>query len=113
MAEDEGVARGDVGLHRLGVQLPLDVVGREDHDDVGLLDRLGRGEDAQPLGLGLLAALRALGQSDAYVDTGVAQRQRVRVPLAAVAEHGHVLALDQGQVGVVVVEHLSHWGSPS
>ena len=53
--------------------------------------------------------LEPSGQSDAYVDTGVAQGQRVRVTLAAVAEHGHVLALDQGQVGVVVVEHLSHW----
>ena len=30
--------------------------------------------------------------------------------LAAVAEHRDVLALDQGEVGVVVVEHLSHWG---
>ncbi len=36
------------------------------------------------------------------------RRQRVGVALAAVAEHRHVLALDQGQVGVVVVEHLSH-----
>ena len=38
------------------------------------------------------------------------RRQRVGVALAAVADHGHVLALDQGQVGVVVVEHLSHGG---
>ena len=72
--------------------------------------RLGRGEDAQALGLGLRAALRARLQADADVDARVAQGQRVGVALAAVADDRHVLALDQGQVGVVVVEHLSHWG---
>ena len=52
--------------------------------------------------------LRALGQPDAHVDAGVAQRQRVRVALAAVAEDGDLAALDDRQVGVVVVEHLGH-----
>ena len=37
VAEDQRVARREVGLDRLGVELPLHVVGREDHDDVGLL----------------------------------------------------------------------------
>jgi hypothetical protein len=32
------------------------------------------------------------------------------VALAAVPDHRHVLALDQGQVGVVVVVDLSHEG---
>ena len=49
-------------------------------------------------------------QADADVDAGVAQVERVGVALAAVTDDGDVLALDQGQVGVVVVEHLSHWG---
>ena len=100
-------------LDLLGVQLPLVLVGRQDHDDVGLLGRLGRREHAQALGLGLGPALRARLQADADVDARVAQGQRVGVALAAVADHRHVLALDQGQVGVVVVEHLSHGGSPS
>src|SRR6476469_2415904 len=47
------------------------------------------------------------------LDARVAQGKGVGVALAAVADDGHVLALDQGEVGVVVVEHLSHWGSPS
>ena len=84
-------------LDRLGVQLALVLVGREDHDDVGLLHRLGGRQHAQALGLGLGAALRALGQADADVDAGVAQRQRVGVALAAVADDRHVLALDQGR----------------
>jgi hypothetical protein len=86
------------------------LVGREDHDQVGLLRGLARGEDAQALGLGLVAALRPGLQPDPDVDAGVAQGQRVGVALAALADHRDVLALDQAQVGVVVVEHLSHWG---
>ena len=56
VAEDQGVAGREVGLDGLGVELALLVVGRQDHDDVGLLHRLGRREDAQALGLGLGAA---------------------------------------------------------
>ena len=37
--EEERVAVDQVRLDRLGVQLPLDVVGRQDHDQVGLLAR--------------------------------------------------------------------------
>ena len=110
MPEDQGVARRDVGLDGLGVQRPLHVVGREDHDHVGLLDRLGRRQHAQALGLGLGARLRALEQTDSDVDAGVTQREGVGVALAAVAEDRDVLALDHGQVGVVVVEHLGHGG---
>ena len=65
----------------------------------------------QALLLGLGAAARALGQADAHVDARVAQRQRVRVPLAAVAEHGDLAALHDRQVGVVVVEDLHCHGS--
>src|SRR6478609_3355401 len=110
VAEDQGVAGGELGGDLLGVQLPLVLIGSEDDDDVGLLRGLGRGEDAQALGLGLRPTLGARLQADAHVDARVAQGQRMGVALAAVADDRDVLALDQGQVGVVVVEHLSHWG---
>ena len=45
-------------------------------------------------------------QADAHVDTRVAQRQRVGVALAAVADDRDLAALDDRQVGVVVVEDL-------
>src|SRR3546814_5325399 len=80
---------------------------------IGLFGGLGGSQDPQALLLRLRAALRARLQADADVHTGVTQVQRVGVALAAVADDRDVLALDQGQVGVVVVEHLSHWGSPS
>src|ERR1700712_2784501 len=51
-------------------------------------------------------ALGALGQADADVDTGVTQRQRVGVSLAAVAQDGDGAPLDDREVGVVVVEDL-------
>ena len=96
---------GSIGL---GVDRALHRVGREHHDQVGLLAGLERRDDPQPLRVGPLAALGALGQADPDVDAGVAQRQRVGVPLAAVAEDRHVAALDHGQVGVVVVVELGH-----
>src|SRR4028118_905376 len=49
-------------------------------------------------------AAAARGQADRDVGAGVAQRQRVGVPLAAVAEHGDRACLENRQVGVVVVE---------
>ncbi len=81
-------------------------VGRQQHDHVGPLGHLGRGVDGQALLLDLGPRLRAFLQADAHLDTGVAQAQRVRVPLAAVADHTDLAALNDRQVGVVVVEHL-------
>ena len=42
VAEEQRVAVLQVGLDRLGVQRPLHVVRRQDHDQVGLGGRLGR-----------------------------------------------------------------------
>ena len=55
---------------------------------------------------GLCPGLRALRQADPDVDAGVAQAQRVRVALRAVADDGDLAPLDDRQVGVVVVEDL-------
>ena len=40
VAEEERVAVDQVGLDRLGVEVPLHLVRRQDHDQVGLLARL-------------------------------------------------------------------------
>lgn len=109
MGEEQRVAVLQVALDGVLVDLGLDRVRDEDHDDVGLGRGLGRGDDAQALLLGLGLGLGALVQTDADVDAGVAQRQRVGVALAAVTDHRDLAALDDGQVGVVVVEQLGHW----
>jgi hypothetical protein len=107
MAEEERVAGRQVRRDRLGIDLPLGGVRRQHHDDVGPRGRLGRRHHRQALLLGLGPALRAFLQADHHVDARVAQRQRVRVALAAVPDNGDLASLDDGQVGVVVVEHLS------
>ncbi len=98
--------RGDV----LGVDVALDLVRGEDHDQVGFGDGVGDVQDAQALGLGLGAGLGAFLQADADVNAGIAQAQGVGVALGAVTDDGDGAALDDRQVGVVVVEHFSHWG---
>src|SRR5699024_7137993 len=67
---------------------------------------LGGGADGQTGLLGLGPRLRALLQTDAHLDAGVAQAQRVRVPLAAVADDRDLAALDDRQIRIVVVEDL-------
>src|SRR6185503_20563333 len=64
-------------------------------------------------GLGLLYARGILAQRDANVlHAAVAQIQRMRVALAAIADDGDLLALDQVKVGVAVVVN-AHGLGPS
>ncbi len=111
VAEEQGVAglqvRGDVRL----VDVRLDRVRHQDHDDVGLGRGLGGGDHAQAGLLGLGAGLGLRLQADPDVRARVAQGQRVGVALAAVADDRDLAALDDGQVGVVFVEQLGHGGT--
>jgi hypothetical protein len=106
--EEQGVTVDQVGRDGLGVQVPLHGVRGKDHDQVGLLAGLERGDHPQAVVLGLGPAARALGQADPDVHPGVAQGLGVRVPLAAIAEDRDAAVLDGGEVGVVVVVHLGH-----
>jgi len=108
--EEQRRALREVRGDRLGVHAALDLVRRQDHDEVGLLDGLGHRDDPEALSLGLGPGAAALCQSDPHVDAGVAQVQRVGVTLAAVADHGDLAPLDHGQVCVIVIEHFSHGG---
>jgi hypothetical protein len=95
VGEEQRVALDEGRRDRLRVHLALEGVRDEDHHQVGLLTRLGGGEDAQAIAFRLLPALRPGLQADPDVHARVPQRQRVRVPLAAVAEDGDVPLLDQ------------------
>src|SRR4030095_10725060 len=48
------------------------------------------------------------GRPAAALTAGIGQRQRVRVALGAVTEHGDLAGLDEAEVGLVVVEHGGH-----
>ena len=86
------------------VDVGLQLVRRQHHHDVGPLGGLGHLHDLELLLLGLGDAERALAQRDRHVlAAGIAQVQRVRMPLAAVADDGHLLALDQVDVGITIV----------
>ena len=110
MGEDQGGALLQVGGQIGVVQLGLQLVGGEDHHHVAPLGGLGRGQDLEALGLGLLGGGRAGAQRDGHVlDAGIAQVQRMGVTLAAIADHDDLLALDQIDVGIPIVidAHLS------
>ena len=93
-----------VAVQVIAVDVGLQFVGREHHHHVGPFGGLGDFHDLELLGLGLLDALRALAQRHGDVlDAGIAQVERVRMALAAIADDGDLLALDQVQVGVAIV----------
>ena len=108
MREREGLARGELVLDAVVVDAALVLVGREDHDEVGPLGGVGDGLDLEALVLGLRGRLRAVLERDDDLDARVAEVLRVGVALRAVADDRDLLALDERQVGVVVVEDFSH-----
>ena len=69
-------------------------VGDRVHFKAGFL-RLGNG-------------LRVRGEAYLHLDARVLEVESMRMPLGAVADDGHLLRLDQGKVGVVIVISLSH-----
>ena len=81
------------------------LVGQQDHDEVAAAGSL---HDRQHL-QALLARLRdrggVLAQADNDVHAGVLQVERVRVALRAVADDRDGLAVEEGEVCVVVVDH--------
>jgi len=106
--EEQRIAGHQVRGDLLDVQLPLHLVGGEDHHQIGLRDGLRDGKHPQALGLRLRRRGAAGAQADAHVDAGVAQAERVGVTLRAVADDGDAAVLDDRQVGVGVVEHFCH-----
>ena len=69
MSEEQRVTGLQVGLDRLRVDLALDRIGHEDHDEIGFGRGRRRVDDAQTGLFGLGATLRTLGEADADVDT--------------------------------------------
>jgi len=99
--EAVGEQQAGAGLHvradRLLVDLLLDHVRGQDRDQVGVLHRLGRRLDHEAVGLGLGLGRAARAQADDHVEAGVAQVQRMRAALAAIADDRD--ALDEGGSG--------------
>ena len=105
MGEGERGALLHVGCQVLGIELALALVGGDDHDEIGPLGRLGRAHHRQALGLGLSGAARTGAQAHGQVlHAAVLHVQHMGMALAAVADDGDVLGLDQVQIGVTIVK---------
>ena len=105
MCEEQGVARLQVRLDALCVDLSLDLVRGQDHNNVSLGCCLSDGGNAQALSLSLGAGLGTLGQANDNLHAGVTQVQCVSVTLGTVANNCYGAALDQREVCIVVVEN--------
>ena len=98
-------AVADIGLDFVLVDVGLQFVGDEHHDDVGPFGGVGDVDiTLRPSPCAFLAGAGALAQRDDDVfHAAIAHVERMSMALAAVADDGHLLALDQVQVGVAIV----------
>src|SRR6476660_4744938 len=103
MREEQRLAGAETILDRLLVDLALDLVRREDHDQIGLPGGVGNRDDLEAVGLGLCPALAALGQSDDHLHPAVAQVLGMRVTLAAIADDRDRRAHEWVKAGVLIV----------
>jgi hypothetical protein len=103
VGEGQRAALLDVGLDVVPVDLGDLLVGQQDHDDVGPFDGLVDFEHVQPGLADLVPGGAALAQANDDLHAAVVEVLCVRVALAAVADDGDRLALDQVQIGVAIV----------
>ena len=101
--ERQGVAGLQVRGNLVCIGLCLQLIGNQDHDEVGLFGSLLGGHDLEARILGLLPGLGALTQADAHVDAAVGKVQRMGMPLRAVADDCDLLALDQVGIAILIV----------
>ena len=112
-AKEKRGARLHVGGQLVAVDVALQFVGRQHHDDIGPFGGIRHGHDLQALALGLLGGGRAGAQRDDDVlDAGIAHVQHMGMALGAVADDGDLLALDEVEVGIPVVINAHDRGGP-
>jgi hypothetical protein len=106
MGERQRGAFADIRLDRLAVHGGDLLVRQQHHHHVGTLDGHANLGHLQAGLLHLGPGRTALAQTDRHLDAAVAEILRVRMALRAVAHDRDLLALDQAQVGVLVVIDL-------
>ena len=106
MRDGERRAFPHIVAQLVGVELRLQFVGGQHHDDVGPFGRFGIGHDLEAGVLGLLRRGRAGAQRhDDVLDAAVAQIVGVGVALAAIADDRDLFRLDQVHIRIAVVIH--------
>ena len=86
MREHEHVARLQIRLDVLFVDIRLILIRCQDHDDISGLRRIGRIHDLQSGFFCLRAALGSRAQADDDVDPAVMQVLRMRMSLTAITD---------------------------
>ena len=86
MCEEHDGARLEVGLDLLRENRWCDLVGHEHRDELCSLRRLGCSPDSESGLLGLASRGAALAKADLNLDAGVAEIERMRVPLGPVPD---------------------------
>ena len=108
VGEHQRLAGSQVRRNVLLIEIALNVIGREDHDHLGLLCRFGGVENLQAGGFRFGAALASRRQADNYLKSGIAQVQCMRVALAAVADDGDLPTFERLGVSILFVKAFWH-----
>jgi hypothetical protein len=99
----EVVARLEVGRHLVRVDVPAELIGYGQHDQVGLTRGVRHGRDPQTRALGLRPARRVLAQTDDHLDARGLQVLRVRMPLGSVSDDRDLAGLNPTEIRVLVI----------
>ena len=98
--------------HFVDVERGLRHVRGEHHDYVRAFRGLGRADQRPAVLLGLLPGRTATAQADDGINFAVAQIERVRAALTAIAENRYALAFQCAGIRVASPEHFRHLVSP-
>ena len=108
MREHQRLSGGEMWFNRFLIELWLARVGRKNHDHVRPCDGFRRSFHSDAVAFRFGARSAARRESDNHGDAGIAQVQRVRVSLRAVADYGHLFFLDQREIRIFVVVEICH-----
>src|SRR5690554_2634886 len=106
VCEGQGSALLQVRLDLFLVQLGLELVRSQHHNNIGGSNGRSHVAGLQAVGFSLGDGGRAGTQTNHYVYTGVLQVARMRVALGAEAQNGNLLALDDGKITILIVINL-------
>ncbi len=104
MGEGERRTVTDIGLEFGPVDIGLQLVRDQHHDDIRPPRGIGDRHHPEPLAPSLLRGSPVRAQSDGdFLHPAVAQVERMRVSLAAIADNRDFLALDDVEIGIPIV----------
>ena len=107
VGEHQRRAFADIIGDMLVINILLQLIRRQDHDDIGPSSGMGNRFDSNPLGFGFGGRGRALAQADANVsDAAIAQVQQMCMALRAIADNGDFFAFDQFNIRIAVIQHF-------